>query len=165
MTQTLIEKLEALPRKRLEDRPANPLQMIHDLQKHGLNMPLRGREYIDFADLRAIIEDAKAEKQEPAAYTMESQLDVECYNCGIMWPAHCNIPETATVALYRSPQPDIVAELVKALDGVIGADKFCAEPTVSDEHVQAKTDAHEQAYSYAAEVLAKAKESRQGNES
>lgn len=137
MTQTLIEQLEAAIRRERIDGVI--------------------KEYVLADNLRAIIDRHKQDLAEPVAYTMESQLEVECYNSGVMWPSHCNIPESATVVLYRSPQPDIVAELVKALEEVIGADKFCAEPTVSDEHVQAKADAHEQSYSYAEEVLAKAK--------
>ena len=114
MTQTLIEKLEALPRY------DNALERIDD------------GEYVEYKRVRAIIEQYKTEGTEPDAWTWERATEIselpgkEKY--GGFERVHSrnkpNIPEGDKSRrnlrpLYFHPSPAIIAELVKALEEVV----------------------------------------------
>jgi hypothetical protein len=128
MTQTLIEKLEALPLW---------WALVDGKSKLVLDAYAVGK----------IIEQAKAEKQEPVAlvehvserYAFCKVAKGKALQSGQM--LYANLP---------TPQPDIVAELVKALedaDELIGIEPY--------EHVaQESADAHRNIRA----ILAKAKE-------
>lgn len=121
MTQTLIEKLEALPRYDYESRGYM-----------GFNVwqatPDGKGEYIRTKDLRAIIEQHKQEVAETIGVSA-----YECEGCGTITRNPDRYRETlrkaghisccpddkyhpVTLQRIQYPQPDIVAELVKALE-------------------------------------------------
>lgn len=95
MTQSIIEKLEALQR--------------HSMTYRGSNI---SHLAIKWDDLRAIIEDAKAEKQEPVG---EIRTDKDNFKY-IHWYQPWSHVLNCGNKLYTTPQPDIVGELVKALE-------------------------------------------------
>ena len=90
MTQTLIEKLEALPR-------------------WWALVDGKSKLVLDAYAVGEIIKQAKAEKQEPVG----AICDVT--KSGLSYAAFTKTLPIGTM-LYTTPQPDIVAELVKALE-------------------------------------------------
>ena len=142
MTQTLIEQLEKLQLY----WPGNRGEMYPAMTREG-SRP----RYVGANDLRAIIEDAKAEKQEPvsvlalkntelsrridvledllsSAYTIANRKGIDTHWFRFCSQLHVNgiSPVTAKTFKilpsdpeYTAQQPDIVAELVKALNWAI----------------------------------------------
>jgi hypothetical protein len=96
MTQTLIEKLEALPR-------------------WWALVDGKSKLVLDAYAVGEIIEQAKAEKQEPIARVLTlSNLGFSTRG-SIEWIGN-KYSLRPNDLLYTAPQPDIVAELVKALE-------------------------------------------------
>lgn len=96
MTQTLIEKLEALPRYEY---------------RHHENNRYWDEPCVRLSDLRAIIEQApvRFERLHPSqGWIIVDEQDIPHYlsQCQTVRP------------LFAAPQPDIVAELVKALEPI-----------------------------------------------
>lgn len=107
MTQTLIEKLESLTR-------------IHQSESGDGG-------YVYLPSVIAIIEQAKAEKQEPVAWKdkrgtimLDKSIHESWKYIDIVNSVNNKTPPLGFKPfLYRSPQPDIVAELVKALEETV----------------------------------------------
>jgi hypothetical protein len=108
MTQTLIEKLQELPRVKYIDENS----VTHDING----------DFILADDLRAIIEQYKTERAEPVACV--SHLAGKTLTATpLVWTTDPSSLPGGT-KLYTSTSPDIVGELVKALEGCEDADNL-----------------------------------------
>lgn len=121
MTQTLIGQIERF----IEDR----LKGIDETETDSPDGWWETSTGADFgegvlSDLRAIIEQAKAEKQEPFGYVLSingelvfkkkiTESESLVYSSV---PVHCGNHMPVPSSVLSTPQPDIVAELVKALE-------------------------------------------------
>lgn len=108
MTQTLIEQLEKLKLY----WPGNRGEMYPAMTREG-SRP----RYVGANDLRAIIEQHKQEVSEPVCFAEQDNVNMIDYDdLSFSYPVSTKPTENRTVPLYANQHPDIIAELVKALE-------------------------------------------------